>query len=482
MGKLGDNCRYSGAMVTAPDSFIHAAIARLERANLDGSRPELAELRELAELAESKLVTRPRAFGDRLGTQPETSTPKPKPTGEAAQVGPWLFDPRLTFLNHGSYGAVPLAALEYQSQLRARIESDPVRFYKVDLERMLDETRQDLGRFLNCRAMDLAFVPNATIALCTVLQNIGLEAGDEVLVTDHEYQSLPNELERICQRTGAKVVTAAIPFPVADPAVVIERMIACITPRTRIAFISHVTSCSALIFPVSELVKEFNARGIEVCIDGAHSPGQVPVDIAAMKPTYFIGSGHKWLSGPKGIGFMYVRSDKQAGFRPLQLSSRAAKVRPERALFLRDFDYQGTLDYSHVLTLPTSMGAVGRLLAGGWPALMRSNHEKLMNARDVMRPLLAEAGCAVDTCPDKMAGAMTSIIIPEPAAEKADRPTLYDDALQDALYERHAIVTPVWRLTATNSRVVRVSAHVYNTTEQYAYFAACLAEELRRER
>ena len=148
-------------------------------------------------------------------------TANPTPFSRAAQpaatpVSEWSLDSGLIFLNHGSYGAVPRAALRYQAQLRDRLERDPVRFYKVDLEPMLDDVRVSLGAFLNCRAADLAPIPNATMGLCTILNNTKLVAGDEILITDHEYQSLPNELERICARTGAVVVKAELPFPITD--------------------------------------------------------------------------------------------------------------------------------------------------------------------------------------------------------------------------------------------------------------------------
>lgn len=400
--------------------------------------------------------------------------------GVAAGVSPWSIDPTLNFLNHGSYGAVPRDALAYQASLRERLERDPVRFYKVDLEPMLDAARAELAGFLHCRAADLAPIPNATIGLCTILNNTALAAGDEILITDHEYQSLPNELERICARTGAVVVKASIPYPVTDPAIVVERVMEQVSPRTKLAVISHVTSCTSLVFPVAQIVRELQAKGIDVCVDGAHSPGQIPVDIGAMKPTYFIGSGHKWLSGPKGIGFLYVRCDKQANFRPLQLSSRVSKVRHDRCMFLRDFDYQGTLDYSAILTLPVSIQSLGKLLPGGWPQLMRENHEKIMAAREVISAELDER-FVVETCPESMVGCMTSIIVPDAPEHLADAPSKYDDALQDALYERHGIVTPVWRFGATNARVVRVSAQLYNTMEQYQAFGKALRVEIDRE-
>jgi len=389
----------------------------------------------------------------------------------------WTLDPSITFLNHGSYGSVPRAALRAQAHYRERIERDPVRFFKVDLEALMDGCRERLGAFLNCRGADLAPVCNATFALCTILANTPLQPGDEVLITDHEYGSLTNELERIAARSGARVVKAEIPFPIASQAEVAERFLAKVTPHTRIGFISHITSASSLVFPVAEVVREFNRRGVDIVVDGAHSPGQVPVDVHALAPTYFVGSGHKWLSGPKGTGFIYVRPDRQARFRPVALSSRAAKIRPDRALFLRDFDYQGTDDYSAMLTLPHSIEAMGAILPGGWPALLRRNHDLAMAGRRVLCDVLGIEPPA----PETMIGTMATLPIPEPGPGLADRPTLYDDALQDELKDRHGIVAPVWRLPSDNTRVVRISAQLYNSVAQYERLAHALREELARE-
>src|ERR1051325_2472942 len=207
--------------------------------------------------------------------QATSGTTFPSPTTLAADQH-WSLDPTLTFLNHGSYGAVPKAALKAQASIRERVERDPVRFYKVDLEGLLDDMREKLGAFIGCRADDLAPCANATYALCHILYATDVKAGDEVLITDHEYSSLTNELERICAKTGAKVVTAKIPFPVHSPEQVVEAFMACVTRKTRIAFISHISSGSSLVFPVAPIVREFNERGIDIVVDGAHSPGQIP--------------------------------------------------------------------------------------------------------------------------------------------------------------------------------------------------------------
>jgi isopenicillin-N epimerase len=415
--------------------------------------------------------------GQRPVLSPNPAPPEAGLASGPVAPGPWPIDPSLVFLNHGSYGAVLRSVLQTQSAFRERMERDPVRFFKADLEHLTDGVRDRLGEHLNCRPGDLAPTANATIALCTLLHATPLQSGDEVLITDHEYSSVVNELGRVCERTGARAVTAAIPFPIHDPEEIVARYLACVSPRTRLAIVPHITSATSLIFPAASIVRALNALGIDSIVDGAHSPGQVPIDVRAMQATYFVGSGHKWLGAPKGTGFMHVRADRQGRLRSLALSSRAAKVRPERALFLRDFDYMGTNDYTPTLCLPHAIDATGALAAGGWPEVMRRNHELVIRGRlAVCRALGVEP-----PCPETMVGSMASIPLPEPSPEALARPTSYDDPLQDALYERHRIVAPIWRWGPANQRVVRLSAHFYNTIEQYEALGQALREELARE-
>lgn len=389
----------------------------------------------------------------------------------------WSLDPTLTFLNHGSYGSSPKSVLETQAEVRARMERDPVRFFKVDLERMLDAARERIGQFVNCRAADIAPMPNATVALRTVIWNANLGPGDEVLITDHEYMSIVNELERYCAATGAKVVKAHVPFPIKSPQQVTDAVMACVTPKTKLAILAHITSATSLIFPMDQIVPALMDRGIEVCVDGAHTPGQVPVDVRGLAPTYYVGSFHKWLCAPKGSGFLYVRADKQQGYRPWALSSRAHKVRPERALYLRDFDYVGTNDYSAFLSVPAAIDAISNLLPGGVAELMRVNHELALRARDIVCKALKVDAPA----PDDMHGSMASIPLPEPAPEMMSRTTEYDDPMQDQLINNHRIVVPIWRLSADNRRIVRVSAQLYNSPEQYEALGKALVKELAAE-
>lgn len=409
--------------------------------------------------------------------------PEPKPApmlradGLVFQASHWDIDPALTFLNHGSYGAVPRRVLDAQSRLRQRMERDAVRFYKVDLEHLMDGVREVLGAFVHCDPAGIGPVPNATMGIATVLANTPLQPGDEILITDHEYMSGINELQRIASKTGARVVSARIPFPVQSAAEIESAVMQAVSPRTKLAMISHITSTTSLIFPVESIVPKLKALGIDVLVDGAHSPGQIPLDLAALDPTYFVGSLHKWISAPKGTAFLYVAKHKREGFRPVFLSSRGHKIRPDRALFLRDFDYHGTLDYSGFLVVPEAIAYLGRLLPGGWPELIDRNHELALKGRAIV----CNAIGANPAAPDSMIGCMASIVLPEAAPEMQSRTTIYDDPLQDNLVHKHGVVTPIWRLASTNQRVVRLSAQAYNTVDQYEKLAEALVTELKAE-
>jgi isopenicillin-N epimerase len=394
-------------------------------------------------------------------------------------TGSWRIDPSLCFLNHGSYGSVLGEVMDAQNRIRERLERDPVRFFKVDLEGLIDVSRRRLGEFLGCRAEDIAPVHNATVGLCTIFQNYRWNAGDEIIVTDHEYSSGQYELERIAEAHGIRVVMAHVPFPIAGPEAVIEAIAGVISPKTRMVLVSHVTSCSSLIFPVAEISRLCQERGIDLLIDGAHAPGQVPVDITALNPAFYVGSLHKWIGTPRGASFIYVRPDLQEGFRTVALSSRSKKVRHDRALFLRDFDYMGTDDYSAFLVVPDAIDAGARLVPGGWRGLMAGNHDRILAARDTVCSI---AGLH-PSCPDAMTGAMVSLIIPEAMATLPPRVTSYDDPLQDILLARHGIQVPIWRLWENPGvRVIRLSAQVYNTQGQYTHCGHALVEEFGRER
>ncbi|MEZ6241977.1 MAG: aminotransferase class V-fold PLP-dependent enzyme [Phycisphaerales bacterium] len=388
----------------------------------------------------------------------------------------WPIEPGLTMLNHGSYGICPVAVREAQNELRARMNADPVRFFKVDLEALADRARDRISRLVNAEADCLAMVPNATFAVATVLHGAGLASGDEVLVTDHEYNATLNELTRLCQRTGARVVTAHLPIEGITPQLVVERMLAKITPKTKLVVVSHVTSASAMVMPVHEIVREVRARGIDILVDGAHAPGQVPIDLGAMRPTYYAASSHKWLCTPKGTGFFYAEREKHGSIKPLALSCRVHELRDDRAPFLCDFDYVGTGDYTGNLVTPEAIEHLGAQLPGGLEHLMERNHDLVVEGCR----MVAEMTGARFYAPEEMVGSMVGLQLPDNPAP--GRPCSFEDPIWDALYERHRIQVPVWPLAGVADRIMRVSAHLYNTLEDYERLGGALAEELGLER
>ena len=164
----------------------------------------------------------------------------------------WVLDPAVTFLNHGSFGACPRDVLDAQRRWRDRMEEQPVQVLARDLPALLADTRSTLGEFIGADPDDLAFVTNATGAVNAVVRSLHFEPGDELLTDDHEYNATINVMRHVAERDRARVVVARIPFPTASTETVADAILGAVTERTRFALISHVTSPTALVFPVAE--------------------------------------------------------------------------------------------------------------------------------------------------------------------------------------------------------------------------------------
>ena len=389
------------------------------------------------------------------------------PSGDWRRL--WPLDPSVTFLNHGSFGACPRAVLEEQSRLRDRLEAEPVRFLNRDLEGLLDAARAALGSFVGAAGDDLAFVPNATTGVNTVLRSLHLGTGDEVVATDHTYNACRNALNAAGARAGTRIVVATLPFPVSAPEQVLEAVLARVGPRTRLALVDHVTSPTGLVLPIERLVRELAARGVDALVDGAHAPGMVPLDLRALGAAYYTGNCHKWICAPKGSGFLYVRRDRQKGVRPLVISHGANSPRVDRAPFRLEFDWVGTIDPTAYLTVPEAIRYMGSLLPGGWPALMAHNRATALTARD----RLAAALGVPPPAPDSMIGSLAALPVPQgfaPAPQDGER-----DPLQIALFERYGLELPVYTWAALACRILRVSAQIYNSAADYERLAEALA-------
>src|SRR5262245_50425118 len=185
----------------------------------------------------------------------------------------WPLDPKVTFLNHGSFGSCPRPVLEFQRVIRDRLERQPIQFLVRELEPRLDAARAELARFVGADPDNLVFVANATTGVNAVLRSLALEPGDEILVTDHEYNACRNAVNFVAERAQARVVMAAIPFPLPGPSDIVERLLERVTSRTRLAVIDHVTSQTGLVWPIESIVRAFSSRGVDTLVDGAHAPG-----------------------------------------------------------------------------------------------------------------------------------------------------------------------------------------------------------------
>lgn len=414
-------------------------------------------------------------------TSPESSPARARPP-RSPHADAWALDPAVVFLNHGSFGACPRAVLAVQAGLRAELEANPVAFLGRALEGRLDVARARLAAFLRADPEDLAFVPNATAGVASVLRSLRFAPGDELVATDHEYNAALNMARFAAARDGARVVVARIPLPTSGPDEVAERVLARVGPRTRLVLVSHVTSPTALVLPVERLVAALEGRGIPVLVDGAHGPGMLPLDLAALGASFYAGNLHKWVCAPKGAAFLHVRRDRQAAIRPLAISHGANDPRPGRSTFRKEFDWTGTADPTPFLAVPAALETIGGLVAGGWPAVMARNAALAVAARRVVvsaagRPVLA---------PETMLGSMAAIELP-PDPGFAARDPSDPDPLQARLLATAAVEVPLhpWPRDPApgerRRRLLRVSAHLHNDDAEYAHLAEALRELLAEE-
>ncbi len=389
----------------------------------------------------------------------------------------FLLDPGVTFLNHGSFGATPRVVLEAQHRLQREMERNPVALLARGSASLLARARDVLAAALGAHGKDIVFVPNATTGVNVVARSLVLAPGDEVLTTDHEYGACLATWQRRCADVGATLRTVAVPLPF-ESGTFADRLLAAVTPRTRLIFVSHITSTTALIFPLHTLCAEARRRGIATLVDGAHAPGQIAVDLQALGADYYTGNCHKWMCAPKGSAFLHVRPEHQRGLEAPVISWGyvAEEAEAVSATFdaaksghagldaytgstplERRLQWQGTRDISAFLSVPA---AIEFQATHDWPRWRARCHAM---ALELQSEVLARNGLAP--------------IAPDDAlAQMAPIPVRANDAegLRRWLFDERRIEVPV---TQHRGQVfVRVSVQAYNTPADLERLRDALAE------
>jgi isopenicillin-N epimerase len=380
----------------------------------------------------------------------------------------WMLDPDIVYLNHGSFGATPRVVFEKQTALRQALEREPVRFFMRDYGRLVDEARGALADLVCADPDGLAFVPNATFAVNSVVRSFDFEPGDEILVTDHGYNACRNAAEYVAQKSQARVVVAQLPFVGASEESLHAAIMSSVTEKTRLALLDLVTSPTALILPLARLVRDLEERGVATLIDGAHGVGMLDLNIDALSPAFFTSNCHKWLCAPKGSAFMWVRGDWRKKVRPAVISHGANAPDGARSRYHLEFDWIGTVDPTPWLSVPAAIDFMKQVLPGGMAEVQRRNHALVLQGRQI----LMEALGVPSPCPDSLVGSMAALALPDGKTIRATSP-LEPDPLQNALFDQ-GIEVPIIPWPARPHRLVRISAQLYNQPEDYRRLAEAL--------
>lgn len=354
----------------------------------------------------------------------------------------FLLDPTIAFLNHGSFGACPKPVFETYQRWQLELERQPVEFLGRRFHALLDEARGKLAGYVNADADNIVFVPNATAGINTAARSISLKSGDEILTTDQEYGAMNYTWQHNCALRGARTIEQPIALPVNSVEEVVEQFWAGVTPRTKVIFLSHITSGSALILPVREIIRRAQATGIITVIDGAHAPGHIPVDLRALDADFYAGNCHKWLCAPKGSGFLYARPEFHQQIEPPSISWGWA----DGDSLVNRMQQQGTRDIAAFLSVPA---AIEFQRAHHWDAVRAACHALASDLRERLSELSGLPPLSPDS-PEWYAQMFTA---PLPACDA--------EVVKRRLYDEYGVEVPV--MERNGGQQVRVSIQGYNT-------------------
>ena len=379
----------------------------------------------------------------------------------------FLLDPNITFLNHGSFGACPEPVFREYQRWQRELERQPVEFLSRRATSLMAEARAKLAAYVGADAVEIIYYPNPTHGINMVARSLALQPGDEILTTDHEYGAVNRTWHALCKKAGAKLVYRVIPLPVTTAEEFVSHFWAGVNERTKVISLSHLTSPTALIFPVQEICKRARARGILTLIDGAHVPGHLPLNLHDLGCDFYTGACHKWLSAPKGTAFLYAQHHVQSWLEPLVVSwgwgdqELPPMMDRGETQFIRNHEWQGTRDITAFLTVPT---AIEFQQQHGWDDVRTRCHAL---AAETRRRINAITGLE-SICPDSREwfGQMATIRLPPMDLAR----------LKTRLYAEYKI--EVLLIDWNHQHFIRVSYQGYNTEEDMEKLIGALQQAL----
>lgn len=365
----------------------------------------------------------------------------------------------ITYLNFGSFGACVKPVFEKYQQFQLELEQEPVLFITGNGPKYLEQAREALGGYLHADKNDLVYVTNPSFAVNTVARSMGLKAGDEVLTTDLEYGACDKTWSYYCEQAGARYVRYPITLPLTTKGEFADELFKGVSARTKLIFISHITSSTALRLPVEEVIARAKTLGIPVFVDGAHAPAQIPLNLTMLDADYYTGACHKWMMTPKGSSFLYVRKEKQAAIDPLVISWGYKALAPSSSLFLDYHQFNGTRDFSAFLTIPT---AIDFMKENEWEKV--SAGCRLLVKENAAAFFEASGGSALAPLTDDYILQLLSAEIQTNDPEK----------LHDTLYEKYKIQIPVMR--HGQKVYLRYSINAFNNQQDMDILFAALRD------
>ncbi len=370
----------------------------------------------------------------------------------------WSIPAGVTYLNHGSFGPSPRCVREARQAWSERLESQPMDFFLRQMETALDDAAEKLGQFIGASGNDLLFCDNATVAMNIVAESVSvsLKTGDEILFTDQEYGAVMRIWRRAADRVGARIVIQQMPRPVTNVDEQVAAVMNAVTERTRLIIASHITSPTAVIFPVEAMCRAAAKLGVPVCVDGPHALAMVPLNLKKLGCDFYCASGHKWLSAPFGSGCLYVAKKRQQQLTP-PVMSWGGSLSGRPAHWQDEFRWLGTRDPAAFLAIPTAIEFLERF---GIEEFRQQTHGLVCYAR---QRIIELTGLEPPT-PDSREWYGSMIALPLPSTGEPVPRQGIRDQLQNTLWEKFNIEVPIvhWR----GERLIRVSCYLYNTREQ----------------